>query len=102
MAGLRVLVLEEYCAIGGMTITEEITLPGFKSDIHAFGYQLANTSPVPMELGLDRFGFELICPEISFSHIFPDGKYISMYRSLEKTIKSIARFSIKDGQAYLI
>ena len=92
MAGLRVLVLEEYYAIGGMTITEEITLPGFKSDIHAFGYQLANTSPVPMELGLDRFGFELICPEISFSHIFPDGKYISMYRSLEKTIKSIARF----------
>ena len=100
MAGLRVLVLEEYYAIGGMTITEEITLPGFKSDIHAFGYQLANTSPVPKELGLDRFGFELICPEISFSHIFPDGKYISMYRSLEKTIKSIARFSIKDGQTW--
>jgi beta-carotene ketolase (CrtO type) len=53
-AGLRVLVLEEYHSIGGMTITEEITLPGFKSDIHAFGYQLANASQVPNELGLDR------------------------------------------------
>jgi phytoene dehydrogenase-like protein len=41
-AGLKVLVLEEYPSIGGMTITEEITLPGFKSDVHAFGYQLAN------------------------------------------------------------
>ena len=99
-AGLRVLVLEEYHAIGGMTITEEITLPGFKSDIHAFGYQLANTSPVPKELGLDRFGFELIYPEISFSHIFPDGQYISMYRSLQKTIKSIQKFSVKDAQTW--
>ncbi len=99
-AGLRVLVLEEYHDIGGMTITEEITLPGFKSDIHAFGYQLANTSPVPKELGLDRFGFELIYPEISFSHIFPDGQYISMYRSLQKTIKSIQKFSVKDAQTW--
>ena len=59
-AGLKVLVLEEYHTIGGMTITEEITLPGFKSDVHAFGYQLANLSPVPTELNLDRYGFELI------------------------------------------
>lgn len=26
-AGLRVLVLEDYSSIGGMTLTEEITLP---------------------------------------------------------------------------
>ncbi len=51
-AGLKTLMLEEYHSIGGMTITDEITLPGFKSDIHAFGYQLANLSPVPDELGL--------------------------------------------------
>jgi phytoene dehydrogenase-like protein len=55
-----------------MTITEEITLRGFKSDIHAFGYQLANTSPVPEELGLNRFRFGLFYPQISFSHIFPN------------------------------
>ena len=43
-AGLKVLVLEEYHSIGGMTITEEITLPGFKSDVHAFGYQHISSS----------------------------------------------------------
>jgi hypothetical protein len=32
-----------YHTIGVMTIIEEITLPGFMSDVHAFGYQLANT-----------------------------------------------------------
>jgi phytoene dehydrogenase-like protein len=72
-----------------MTITKEITLRGFKSDIHAFGYQLANTSPVPEELGLNRFGY----PQISFSHIFPNTRYTLMYRSLEKTINSIRKFS---------
>lgn len=66
------MVLEEYHTIGGMTITEEITLPGFKSDVHAFDYQLANLSPVPKELNLSEYGFELIKPEISYSHIFPD------------------------------
>jgi beta-carotene ketolase (CrtO type) len=77
-AGLNVLVLEEYCSIGGMTITEEITLPGFRSDVHAFGYQLANLSTVPHELDLQSHGFELIHPEISFSHILPNGQYISV------------------------
>jgi phytoene dehydrogenase-like protein len=37
-AGLRVLVLEANENIGGLTITREVTLPGFHSDLHAFGY----------------------------------------------------------------
>ena len=41
-AGLKVLVLERYHEVGGMTLTEELTLPGFRSDVHASGYQLAN------------------------------------------------------------
>jgi beta-carotene ketolase (CrtO type) len=52
--GLRVLVLEANENIGGLTITQEITLPDFHSDLHAFGYQFANLSPAPDELGLDR------------------------------------------------
>ena len=43
-AGLRMLVLDRYHTVGGMTTTEEITLPGFRSDMHAFGYQFANRS----------------------------------------------------------
>ncbi|MDQ4074289.1 MAG: NAD(P)/FAD-dependent oxidoreductase [Thermoproteota archaeon] len=99
-AGLNVLVLEEYQSIGGMTITEEITIPGFKSDIHAFGYQLANFSPVPFELQLSNYGFELINPQVSISHIFPNGQYIAIYPSIENTIKSIEKFSIEDGKAW--
>ena len=72
-AGLSVVAIDQYHTVGGMTTTEEITLPGFRSDLHAFGYQFANLSPVPRELGLASFGFELIRPEISFSQVFPDG-----------------------------
>jgi len=95
-AGLKVLVLEQYRTVGGMTVTEEETLPGFWSDIHASGYQLANLSPVPHELGLlDRY--ELIEPDIPFSHAFPDGNIISVDRDIEKTVAAIARYSQKDA-----
>jgi beta-carotene ketolase (CrtO type) len=99
-AGLKVLVAEQYHSLGSMTITEEVTLPGFRSDVHAFGYQLASLSPVPTELNLDKHGFELLKPEISYSHVFPDRGYISMYRSVDKTAKSIERYSKKDARTW--
>jgi phytoene dehydrogenase-like protein len=98
-AGLKVLVLEQYHTVGGMTVTEEETLPGFWSDIHASGYQLAKLSPVPHELGLlDRY--ELIEPEIPFSHAFPEGDIISVHREIEKTVAEIARYSQKDAETW--
>src|SRR5215469_16995934 len=96
-AGLRVLVLEANEDIGGLTITKEITLPGFHSDLHAFGYQFANLSPAPHELELDRHGLELLAPEISFAHAFPDGRTVRMYTDLEQTCASIAAFSTHDA-----
>jgi phytoene dehydrogenase-like protein len=99
-AGLKVLTLDQYHTVGGMATTEEITLPGFKSDLHAFGYQFANLSPVPQELNLSAYGFDLIWPGINYSHVFPDGGIISMHRSLEDTVQSIGRFSKKDGATW--
>src|SRR5436309_13107059 len=82
-----------------MPITEEETLPGFWSDIHASGYQLANLSPVPHELGLlDRY--ELIEPEIAFSHAFPQGDIISVHRDIERTVREIAGYSLKDAETW--
>src|SRR6058998_4400744 len=98
-AGLKVLVLEQYHTVGGMTVTEEETLPGFWSDIHASGYQLANLSPVPNELGLLN-RYELIEPEIPFSHAFPDGCIISVHREIERTVAGIARYSLKDAETW--
>jgi phytoene dehydrogenase-like protein len=100
-AGLKVLVLEQYHTVGGMTVTEEETLPGFWSDIHASGYQLANLSPVPNELGLlDRY--ELIEPQIPFSHAFPNGDLISVHRDIEKTVAEITPYSARDANTWRV
>ena len=95
-AGLQVLVLEANDNIGGLTITGEITLPRYHSDLHAFGYQFANLSPAPDELGLARYGLELLTPEISFAHAFPDGRTMRMYKDLDQTCASMAEYSSHD------
>jgi beta-carotene ketolase (CrtO type) len=93
-----VVVLEEYPAVGGMTLTEDLTLPGFRSDVHASGYQLANISPAVGELELADHGVELIEPRVAFAHAFPDGNCIAVGKNLEAAERSIARFSAKDGR----
>jgi phytoene dehydrogenase-like protein len=99
-AGLRTLVLDQYHMVGGMSTTEELTLPGFRSDVHAFGFQFANLSPAPAELGLAKFGLELIRPDINHSQVFPDGRIISLCRDVEDTAASIARYSKKDAERW--
>lgn len=99
-AGLRTLVLDQYHTVGGMATTEELTLPDFRSDVHAFGFQFANLSPVPEELRLANFGLELIRPEINYSHVFPGGGIISMHRNVEDTAASIGRYSKADGETW--
>ena len=99
-AGLKVLVLEQNDSIGGMTNTEELTLPGFKSDTHAICFQVANFSPALHELQLARYGFELIHCDPCFSHVFPNGKSISVRRNVDETCHSIAQFSKKDSAAW--
>src|SRR5215208_277038 len=99
-AGLKVLVLERYHHVGGMTLTEELTLPGFRSDVHASGYQLANLSPVPCELKLEKHGLELIEPDLVYAHAFPDGRVLAVSRSLEKTVENIVRYSKKDAETW--
>src|SRR5262245_43015163 len=99
-AGLRTLVLDQYHTVGGMATTEEITLPGFRSDMHAFGFQLANLSPVPEELDLAEHGLDLLRPEINYTQVFPDGGIISMHRGVHSTVASIGRYSQKDAETW--
>lgn len=99
-AGLSVRVLEHDRAIGGMTRTEEVTRPGYWSDLHATGWQLANLSPAPHELELSRHGLSLIEPEFSYAHAFPDGRSITVRRDAAYTHESIARICRKDSVSW--
>jgi phytoene dehydrogenase-like protein len=99
-AGLKVLVLEQFQEIGGMTISEEITLPGFLSDIHASGYVLGKLSPAPQELDLAAHGFEPITPEPNWAQVTPDGGLVTVSRDPEQTARSLAQFSPADAQTW--
>jgi len=99
-AGLKVLVLERYETYGGMTISEELTAPGFLSDVHASGYLVAKLTPAPDELGLARHGLELITPDPNWAQVFPDGRAFTIGRDVEKTARSIATFSRADADAW--
>ena len=96
-AGLKVMVLEQNQSIGGMTNTEELTLPGFQSDTHAMCFQVANFSPALHELQLAQYGFELMYCDPCFSQVFPNGRSISVHRNIDETCQSIAQFSKKDA-----
>ncbi len=99
-AGLSVVVLEQHHTIGGMTITAELTEPGYWSDLHASGYQLANLSPTPAELDLPGHGVELIEPDIPYAHAFSDGRCLAVRRELDATLAAIGGYSAHDAETW--
>jgi phytoene dehydrogenase-like protein len=96
-AGLSVEVFEAYPSVGGMTLTEELAAPGFRSDVHASGYQLASLSPAPRELNLFDHGLELIEPDYAWAHAFPGGGCVAVGADLDRAHESIARYSVRDA-----
>ncbi len=101
-AGLRVLVLEARPVIGGNTVTEELTLPGFWHDSCSSAHTLIQSSPTLRlnELGLDRYGLEYFFPDPVVTMPFDDGRSLTMWRDIDRTAAEIARFSPRDGESY--
>jgi phytoene dehydrogenase-like protein len=99
-AGLSVLVLDAYNRIGGMSTSEELTLPGYQSDVHAIGYQFANLSSTPDELGLAEHGFELIHSSPNIVHAFPNGTCNGLFGTIDETCDSIGQFSKQDATTW--
>lgn len=102
-AGHSVLVLEKNAHPGGV-VTQEVTAPGFKHELHgqAMSWILANPVLANDELGLlaDPILKPVILEDPAFSGLFDDGAAISVYPSLDKTCGSLARFSQKDAETY--
>lgn len=101
--GLGVLVLERHSTPGGGAVTREVTLPGFKHDLHATGVVHLQGHPLLKndELGLKSdFGLEFAFPDSSFMTVFDDGDTLSCYLDLDRTCADIARYSQRDAEQY--
>jgi phytoene dehydrogenase-like protein len=102
-AGLEVVVLEEQPHVGGNTVTEELTLPGFRHDSCSSAHVLIQTNPVIRddELGLTKHGLRYVHTDPAVVLPLADGDAIVMSRDRSETAAELARFDPADGEAYL-
>jgi phytoene dehydrogenase-like protein len=103
-AGLEVVVLEEQPHVGGNTVTEELTLPGFRHDSCSSAHVLIQTNPVIRddELGLlSRFGLRYVHTDPAVVLPIADGDALVMSRDRVETAADLARENAADGDAYL-
>ena len=100
-AGLNILVIERNDRIGGGCRTEEVTLPGFRHNLHANFFMGIDLTPFYHDLDLPRWGCELTFPPVQHGIAFGDGTSLCIHQDPERTAASIARFSRKDADRYL-
>ncbi len=102
-AGFEVIVLEARDVIGGNTVTEELTLPGFKHDSCSSAHVLIQSNPLLRndELELGRYGLRYMYTDPAVVMPFEDGTSLTMWRDPRRTATEIARYSKSDAQAYL-
>jgi phytoene dehydrogenase-like protein len=101
-AGYSCLVLEARPVIGGNTMTEELTLPGFLHDTCSTAHAIFMESPIwrNQELPLAEYGLEYIQVDPASHVVFSDGACITQWLDIDHTCEEIARFSRNDADTY--
>lgn len=100
-AGWSVVVLEAAEAPGGAIRTVDVAAPGFHSDLYSAFYPLGFASPALRRLDLERHGLRWRRSPTVLSHVFPDGRTVTLHPDPEDTAASVARFAGSDGPAWL-
>ena len=101
--GLKVLVAERNAWLGGGAVTQEITLPGFKSDLFGSNHVWIHANPQISELlpELEQYGLRYLWAEDEImGHPMQDGPGIVVFKDVDKTCDSIAEYSRKDAMRY--
>src|SRR5690606_23647766 len=101
--GKKVLVLERNAWFGGGVVTRELTVPGFRHDQHSMAHIFIQGNPLLKndELGLKaKHGLTYVFPELPMMSVFEDGSTLGLYRDRERACADIAKFSVRDADAY--
>jgi phytoene dehydrogenase-like protein len=97
-AGLNVLLLERRETLGGACITEEL-FPGYRFSACSYYCHLLQTKVID-DLELRRHGFHVYHIDPQKCYLFPNGRTLLLWDSVEQTQDAIARFSMRDADAY--
>jgi phytoene dehydrogenase-like protein len=98
-AGLKVAVLERRDDYGGGCSTEEVTLPGFRHNLHSTNHFSVTTTPWYRDLGLET-DVRYLTPTYEFAQPHLDGTALVFSREIDETVASIARFSQSDAATF--
>lgn len=100
-AGLDVLVLEANEVTGGGVTTEEVTLPLFKHNLHAFFVRWTSEDRIWRDLGLDGCGVTSLHPEVQNGLPFDGGQDALLnYTDMGRSVEAIRELSAEDAVAY--
>jgi len=98
-AGQRVLVLEARDTVGGAAVTEEIA-PGVR--VPTLAHTVGRLRPsVARELDLGGFGMSLVSPEVRVFAPQPDGRAVTLWADLGKSVESLRAWSDDDATAFV-
>jgi phytoene dehydrogenase-like protein len=93
-AGLRVLILEARPVVGGAAVTEELGGARVPTLAHTVG----RLKPaVVRELELAKHGLALVAPEVRLFSPQPDGRAVTMYADLARSVEAMRVFSENDA-----
>ncbi|MDB5078647.1 MAG: Beta-carotene ketolase [Chloroflexi bacterium] len=98
-AGCQVEVLEAGDRPGGGARTDE-RLPGYRFDMHSVAHNIINMTSIPRELDLKGAGLSYHQMDPFMVAVRADGKRVRFYRSLEKTLESIAGYDPEEAETY--
>jgi phytoene dehydrogenase-like protein len=99
-AGQKVLLLEKRFEAGGGLATEQVTIPDFYHNTHAVYMMMVDYAPVYSDFQFEERGVKHIYPELQVAMPLTDGRSLCIYRDVERTCASIAKFSKKDADSY--
>lgn len=100
-AGQRILMLEAAPQLGGGTTTDEITLPNFRHNLHAYFVRWTPEYAVWNDLDLGRYGVTSIYPEVQNAIPFDGGeRALVTYADLDRSVREIERLSKADAIAF--
>jgi phytoene dehydrogenase-like protein len=102
-AGLKVTVLEARPLIGGNTVTEELTLPGWRHDSCSSAHVVIQSNPLLSrdELGLiATYGLRYIVTDPATVIPVEGGDALILHPDVEATAEALAAYSPADAEAF--
>jgi len=101
-AGWKVTVLEEQPLPGGaVRSADDVTAPGYSTDLFSAFYPLGAASPVLRELHLEAYGLTWRHAPLVLAHAFEDGRAALLSRDPDETAASLETFAASDGETWM-